>query len=192
MEKISIIAAKRRPHRLPGSATLLTSVSSDQAYDSYAGCRVQAMSGEGRALDLCSDSALSKAVKRRKLPASARETLEKAALLGVEFSVPVLLSAGASPDGLDRLFDDGWLAEAGPNRARFASTRTTSGRSLPRFPGPGNGNGTRSWHGHAKRCVNRRAMLRITIWRHASSRLPGLCSFAPRKRLACNADFGRR
>ncbi|MGC2579927.1 MAG: hypothetical protein WA376_20350 [Terrimicrobiaceae bacterium] len=32
----------------------------------------------------------------------------------------VLLSAGASPDGLDSLFDDGWLAEAGPNRARFA------------------------------------------------------------------------
>jgi hypothetical protein len=58
-------------------------------------------------------------VKQRKLPASARETLEKAALLGTEFSVPVLLSAGASPDGLDRLFDDGWLAEAGPNRARF-------------------------------------------------------------------------
>jgi hypothetical protein len=33
--------------------------------------------------------------------------------------VPVLLSAGASLAGLDRLFDDGWLADAGPNRARF-------------------------------------------------------------------------
>ena len=59
-------------------------------------------------------------MKRRTLKTSVRETLEKAALLGVEFSVPVLLSAGASPDGLDSLFDDGWLAEAGPNRARFA------------------------------------------------------------------------
>ncbi|MGA7879670.1 MAG: hypothetical protein WCD63_02275 [Terrimicrobiaceae bacterium] len=59
-------------------------------------------------------------MKRRTLKASVRETLEKAALLGVEFSVPVLLSAGASPDGLDSLFDDGWLAEAGPNRARAA------------------------------------------------------------------------
>jgi hypothetical protein len=58
-------------------------------------------------------------VKQRKLSDSVRETLEKAALLGAEFSVPVLLSAGASPDGLDRLFDDGWLAEAGPSRARF-------------------------------------------------------------------------
>jgi hypothetical protein len=58
-------------------------------------------------------------VKRCELPASARETLERAALLGVEFSVPVLLSAGASLAGLDRLFDDGWLADAGPNRARF-------------------------------------------------------------------------
>jgi tetratricopeptide (TPR) repeat protein len=58
-------------------------------------------------------------VKQRKLSDSVRETLEKAALLGTEFSMPVLLSAGASPDGLDRLFDDGWLAEAGPNRARF-------------------------------------------------------------------------
>lgn len=58
-------------------------------------------------------------MKRCELPASARETLERAALLGVEFSVPVLLSAGASLAGLDRLFDDGWLADAGPNRARF-------------------------------------------------------------------------
>ena len=58
-------------------------------------------------------------MKRRELPASARETLEKAALLGVEFSVPVLLSAGAAPAGLDRLFDDGWFAPAGPSRARF-------------------------------------------------------------------------
>jgi hypothetical protein len=58
-------------------------------------------------------------VKRCDLPVSARETLERAALLGVEFSVPVLLSAGASLPGLDRLFDDGWLADAGPNRARF-------------------------------------------------------------------------
>ena len=58
-------------------------------------------------------------MKQRKLSDSVRETLEKAALLGAEFSVPVLLSAGASPDGLDRLFDDGWLAEAGPSRARF-------------------------------------------------------------------------
>jgi DNA-binding NarL/FixJ family response regulator len=58
-------------------------------------------------------------VKRPELPDSARETLEKAALLGAEFSLPVLLSAGAAPDGLDRLFDDGWLAEVGPNRARF-------------------------------------------------------------------------
>jgi DNA-binding CsgD family transcriptional regulator len=58
-------------------------------------------------------------VKQRKLSDSLRETLEKAALLGAEFSVPVLLSAGGSSDGLDRLFDDGWLAEAGPNRARF-------------------------------------------------------------------------
>ena len=33
--------------------------------------------------------------------------------------MPVLLSAGASLAGLDRLFDDGWLADAGPNRARF-------------------------------------------------------------------------
>jgi hypothetical protein len=53
------------------------------------------------------------------LPESARETLEKAALLGAEFSVPVLLSAGGAPGGLDRLFDDGWLAETGGNRARF-------------------------------------------------------------------------
>ena len=58
-------------------------------------------------------------MKRCDLPTSARETLERAALLGVEFSVPVLLSAGGSLAGLDRLFDDGWLAEAGPNRARF-------------------------------------------------------------------------
>jgi len=58
-------------------------------------------------------------VKRCDLPASARETLERAALLGVEFSVPVLLSSGGSLAGLDRLFDNGWLAEAGPNRARF-------------------------------------------------------------------------
>jgi tetratricopeptide (TPR) repeat protein len=58
-------------------------------------------------------------VKQCGLPDPARETLERAALLGVEFSVPVLLSAGASLAGLDRLFDDGWLAEAGPSRARF-------------------------------------------------------------------------
>ena len=32
----------------------------------------------------------------------------------------MLLSAGASSRGLDRLFDEGWLTEAGANRARFA------------------------------------------------------------------------
>jgi hypothetical protein len=58
-------------------------------------------------------------VKQCELPDSARETLERAALLGAELSVPVLLSAGASLAGFDRLFDDGWLTEAGPNRARF-------------------------------------------------------------------------
>jgi len=58
-------------------------------------------------------------VSRREVPDSARETLEKAALLGAEFSVPVLLSAGGTPAGLDRLFDGGMLEEAGPNRARF-------------------------------------------------------------------------
>ena len=58
-------------------------------------------------------------MKQRKLSDSVRETLEKAALLGEEFSVPILLSAGASSRGLDRLFDEGWLAEAGDNRARF-------------------------------------------------------------------------
>jgi tetratricopeptide (TPR) repeat protein len=59
-------------------------------------------------------------VKQHKLSDSVRETLEKAALLGEEFSVPVLLSAGASSRGLDRLFDEGWLTEAGASRARFA------------------------------------------------------------------------
>ena len=36
-------------------------------------------------------------------------------------------------------------------------------RSWPRFPGPGSGNGTRSWHGHAERCANRWETLRITF-----------------------------
>ena len=65
-------------------------------------------------------------MKQRKLSDSVRETLEKAALLGEEFSVPVLLSAGASSRGLDRLFDEGWLAEAGANRARFVEPVTRS------------------------------------------------------------------
>ena len=75
---------------------------------------------KGGLLDPCSLTRYYEPVKRRNLKTSGRETLEKAALLGVEFSVPVLLSAGASPDGLDRLFDDGCLAEAGANRERFA------------------------------------------------------------------------
>jgi hypothetical protein len=61
-------------------------------------------------------------VKRCDLPTSARETLERAALLGVEFSVPVLLSAGGSLAGLDRLFDDGWPKQD-PNAPGFFNPR---------------------------------------------------------------------
>jgi hypothetical protein len=86
--------------------------------------------------------------------------------------VPVLLSAGASPDGRNRPFDDGCLAEGGAN-GRGSHNRRTFGRSRARFPGPGNGNGTQSWRRHARRCISRQATLRITIWRHANLRLPG-------------------
>ena len=71
---------------------------------------VQQFDAIDRRLDPASWRALSRAVKQRKLSDSVRETLEKAALLGEEFSVPVLLSAGASSRGLDRLFDEGWLS----------------------------------------------------------------------------------
>ncbi len=59
-------------------------------------------------------------MKRTALSPKAAETLELAALLGVEFSLPILLKAADSPETLDPLFDQGWLTEVGPKKARFA------------------------------------------------------------------------
>jgi len=59
--------------------------------------------------------------------------------------VPVLLSAGASLPGLDRLFNDGWLADAGPNRARFFNPRKF-GKSSRRF-----WSRRRKWHSELAR-----------------------------------------
>ena len=121
-------------------------------------------------------------------------------MLGVEFSVPVLLSAGASLPGLDRLFDDGWLADAGPNRARFLQPAQVQEvvAAIPWYDAVFSvqslegGSGTRSWHAHLRRCVARRATLRTIIWRHTSLRQLDLCSFAQLKGLANNGGFDRR
>ena len=55
----------------------------------------------------------------------------------------------------------GWLRQDPAGRGLF--NPHTLRRSRPRSPGPGNGNGTLSLHEHAKRCVSRRRILRITI-----------------------------
>lgn len=51
---------------------------------------------------------------------AARDALEMAALLGEEFSLAVLISAGATSEGLDKLFDEECLVEVEAGRARFA------------------------------------------------------------------------
>ena len=51
---------------------------------------------------------------------TARAALEMAALLGENFSLAVLISAGAPSEGIDQLFDDRCLVEAGAGKARFA------------------------------------------------------------------------
>jgi hypothetical protein len=130
-------------------------------------------------------------VKQRKLSVSVRETLEKAALLGTEFSVPVLLSAGASPEGLDRLFDDGWLAEAGPNRARFVQKARFQdiAAAIP-------WSRKRKRHSElARACEALRQPPGDVAHHHLEARefeAPGLYSFEPPKRHAVNDDFVRR
>jgi hypothetical protein len=99
--------------------------------------------------------------------------------------------AGASSRGLDRLFDEGWLTEAGANRARFAEPTR-----LQEIAVAISWSRKRKWHSDlARACEALRqppGNLRITILRHDSLKLPGPCSFAPPKRHVGNVDFGRR